>query len=68
MPEQSYNMQQTLDKVPGSTIKIKSKKQDVFRILFLSMVTFGLIVGAVLPALIKIYFEDVLTITNKVRL
>ncbi len=63
MTEKPYKKLQESDKEPKETIKFNSKEQNVFRILFLSMVTFGLIVGAVFPALIKVYFEDALSIT-----
>ncbi len=64
MTEQSADREQQPEKDhQDNPLCLQSKKQNVFRILFFSMVTFGLSVGAVFPALIKVYFEDVHTIT-----
>jgi len=47
----------------GGEINPMAKRQDVFRILFLSMVTFGLLMGAAFPPLVKIYFNDARSIS-----
>lgn len=42
----------------NGNIPSKARGRDVFRILFLSMITFGLLVGVAFPPLVKIYFND----------
>jgi len=39
-------------------LPLPTQRRDVFKILFLSMIAFGLLVGAAFPPLVKIYFHD----------
>ncbi|MBU0960209.1 MAG: diguanylate cyclase [Proteobacteria bacterium] len=39
------------------------KNRDVFRILFLSMILFGLLMGVAFPPLVKLYFNDTTSIS-----
>lgn len=47
-----------LNKKDASTASLRVKNRDVFRILFISMVLFGLLVGIAFPPLVKLHFND----------
>lgn len=58
MINQPSNKELPLISQEGSEVNTKTKRKDVFRILFLCMVTFGFVMGTAFPPLVKIYFHD----------
>jgi diguanylate cyclase (GGDEF)-like protein len=63
MTDQPFHQKSSIGPQEGSEIYPKRKRQDVFRILFLSMVAFGFIMGVAFPPLVKVYFNDARSIS-----
>lgn len=62
MSNQASSKKTPIRRQTEPTTKKKTIRRNVFRLLFLSMMAFGLLVGAIFPLFVKIYFSATHTI------
>ncbi len=63
MTEQQAKHSLPLQNTDLENFSREAKKRNVFRILFFSMVLFGLVIGLTFPPVVKIYFDDAISIS-----